>query len=262
MRSSVNAGRRALRWRRHWSALGHQHALAREVRAELLGAPHSVALRVSHQDPPYVLGVQDGTEGLARDRIAHHVAVLRQPIVERKGVPNETNGVADERPPVRPGRPPTLARLDSVGHLGLRCSRFRRRCRRHRRLGRSGRLSLLGCAHHTSCFVRFRQPTCVVDASLFIRHIPYGRRDAVSRGPLRPLGGPPSPNAGVHPADRRDPSWGVVGWHLRREAAVEYALFYFEGEISPYRRAIEGVDSIAWDDLTPVSETSFYAYVC
>ena len=75
-------------------------------------------------------------------------------------------------------------------------------------------------------------------------------------------GDPPSLDAGVHPADRRDPSWGVVGWHLRREAAVEYALFYFEGEISPYRRAIEGVDSIAWYDLTPVSETSFYAYVC
>lgn len=54
----------------------------------------------------------------------------------------------------------------------------------------------------------------------------------------------------------------LLAWNLSGTERVEYALFYVEGEIDAYRRAIETVESIAWYDLTPVGETSFYSYVC
>lgn len=54
----------------------------------------------------------------------------------------------------------------------------------------------------------------------------------------------------------------LLAWNLSGTENTEYALFYVDGEIDAYRRAIDAVESIAWYDLTPVDETSFYSYVC
>lgn len=50
-------------------------------------------------------------------------------------------------------------------------------------------------------------------------------------------------------------------WNLSRED-VQFALFYIDGDIDAYRDRIEKVTPIQWYELTPVTETSFYSYVC
>jgi predicted DNA binding protein len=53
----------------------------------------------------------------------------------------------------------------------------------------------------------------------------------------------------------------LLAWHLLEGEEIEHALFYVEGDLDPYREAIENVESIPWYDLTPVGESSFHAYV-
>ena len=53
-------------------------------------------------------------------------------------------------------------------------------------------------------------------------------------------------------------AWTGVGG----ERPVEYVLFYAEAEREPYERALEGVESVRWYDLTPVDGDSFYVYIC
>lgn len=53
----------------------------------------------------------------------------------------------------------------------------------------------------------------------------------------------------------------LLGWNTSGEA-IEYALFYIEGEIDAYRERIARVDSVRDVTLTPVDDTSFHAYIC
>lgn len=53
----------------------------------------------------------------------------------------------------------------------------------------------------------------------------------------------------------------LLAWNLLPGEAVEFVLFYVEGEIDPYREAISGVESVAEYTLVPVDSGSFYAYV-
>lgn len=52
----------------------------------------------------------------------------------------------------------------------------------------------------------------------------------------------------------------LLTWNLTPEA-VEYALFYFEGDVDRYRARVERVESIRSYTLTPVDAGAFYAYV-
>lgn len=49
-------------------------------------------------------------------------------------------------------------------------------------------------------------------------------------------------------------------WNTTPEA-VEYALFYFEGDADRYRDRVEAVDSIRSSTVTPIDDGSFYAFV-
>lgn len=53
----------------------------------------------------------------------------------------------------------------------------------------------------------------------------------------------------------------LLAWNLLHEEPIEYALFYVEGDLDPYRDAISGVESVASFTLTPIDDRSFYAYV-
>ncbi len=53
----------------------------------------------------------------------------------------------------------------------------------------------------------------------------------------------------------------LLAWNLLHGEDVEYALFYVEGDLDPYRDAISGVESVASFTLTPIDDRSFYAYV-
>ena len=53
----------------------------------------------------------------------------------------------------------------------------------------------------------------------------------------------------------------LLAWNLLHEEPIEYALFYVEGDLDPYRDAISGVESVASFTLSPVDDRSFYAYV-
>lgn len=53
----------------------------------------------------------------------------------------------------------------------------------------------------------------------------------------------------------------LLAWNLLPGEAVEYVLFYVEGEIDPYREAISDVGSVAEYTLAPIDSESFYAYV-
>ncbi|WP_128476052.1 helix-turn-helix domain-containing protein [Halorussus pelagicus] len=53
----------------------------------------------------------------------------------------------------------------------------------------------------------------------------------------------------------------LLAWNILREEGVEYVLFYVEGEIDPYRAAMDEVESIPEYTLVPIDSRSFYAYV-
>jgi len=53
----------------------------------------------------------------------------------------------------------------------------------------------------------------------------------------------------------------LLAWNILREEGVEYVLFYVEGDLDPYRAAMDEVDSIPEYTLAPIDSRSFYAYV-
>jgi len=53
----------------------------------------------------------------------------------------------------------------------------------------------------------------------------------------------------------------LLAWNILREEGVEYVLFYVEGDLDPYRTAMDEVDSIPEYTLAPIDSRSFYAYV-
>jgi predicted DNA binding protein len=53
----------------------------------------------------------------------------------------------------------------------------------------------------------------------------------------------------------------LVTWNDVAQGDHEYLLFHVEGEIDRYRGAIDGVDSVADYQLTPIDDDRFYAYV-
>ena len=53
----------------------------------------------------------------------------------------------------------------------------------------------------------------------------------------------------------------LLSWNLLHGEDVEYALFYVEGDVDPYREAIDDVASVADYTLAPIDDESFYAYV-
>lgn len=52
----------------------------------------------------------------------------------------------------------------------------------------------------------------------------------------------------------------LITWNLTPDA-VEYALFYFEGDLERYRARIDRVDSVRSYTLTRIDDGAFYAYV-
>jgi predicted DNA binding protein len=53
----------------------------------------------------------------------------------------------------------------------------------------------------------------------------------------------------------------LLAWNTSHPE-LEYALFFVEGEIDPYRERIHEVESVQDVTLTPIDEHSFYSYVC
>ncbi|PSQ18213.1 bacterio-opsin activator [Halobacteriales archaeon QS_8_69_26] len=53
----------------------------------------------------------------------------------------------------------------------------------------------------------------------------------------------------------------LLAWNTSAEA-VEYALFYVEGDLAAYRDRIDRVDSVRDVTLTRIDAGSFYSYVC
>ncbi len=53
----------------------------------------------------------------------------------------------------------------------------------------------------------------------------------------------------------------LLAWNILREEGVEYVLFYVEGDLDPYRAAMDEVATIPEYTLVPIDSRSFYAYV-
>jgi hypothetical protein len=53
----------------------------------------------------------------------------------------------------------------------------------------------------------------------------------------------------------------MLTWNILYEEGIEYVLFYVEGDLEPYRAAIDGIGSIPDYTLVPIDSRSFYAYV-
>lgn len=53
----------------------------------------------------------------------------------------------------------------------------------------------------------------------------------------------------------------LLAWNLLHEEGIEYLLFFVDGDIEPYREAIETVGSVPDHTLVPIDDSSFYAYV-
>ncbi|MFT4957033.1 MAG: hypothetical protein ACI9EZ_000341 [Halobacteriales archaeon] len=53
----------------------------------------------------------------------------------------------------------------------------------------------------------------------------------------------------------------LLAWNRTRDD-VQFALFFAVGDVDAYRDRIEEVEAVRRCELTPVDETSFYAYIC
>jgi len=54
----------------------------------------------------------------------------------------------------------------------------------------------------------------------------------------------------------------MLAWRVRPEEDVEFALYYVEAELEPYRAAVSEVETIVDCRITPIDDSSAHVWVC
>jgi hypothetical protein len=54
----------------------------------------------------------------------------------------------------------------------------------------------------------------------------------------------------------------LLAWRVRPEESVEYALYYLEGDVEAYRRAVGDVETVLDCRIAPVDDAAAHVWVC
>ncbi|ELZ79436.1 Bacterio-opsin activator HTH domain-containing protein [Haloferax larsenii JCM 13917] len=54
----------------------------------------------------------------------------------------------------------------------------------------------------------------------------------------------------------------MLTWRVRPDEGIEYALYYIEAELAPYRRAVREIETVIDCRITPIDDDSAYVWAC